>query len=113
YHLWARARSLRPAGFRNRQAASLLPPLDLAKSAAALLRIRSQGPGHSRDGAARRRTAADPQSRFDGRASARALADWGPQRRPQGMVGQGRVMVIAEGVPASHLISARSGTKEV
>ena len=49
----AGARGRRQAGVRDGPAAPLLPPPDLAQSAAALRRLRGQGAGHQNDAAAR------------------------------------------------------------
>ena len=49
----AGARGRRQAGVRDGPAASVLPPPDLAQSAAALWRLRGQGAGHQNDAAAR------------------------------------------------------------
>ena len=49
----AGARGRRQAGVRDGPAAPLLPPPDLAQPAAALQRLRGQGPGYQNDAAAR------------------------------------------------------------
>ena len=51
-HRWAGARSRRAAGLRDRPAAPLLPAADLAQPAAAVFRLRGQGPRHQGDAAA-------------------------------------------------------------
>ena len=89
HHRRARARSRRPPGVRDRPAAPLLPPADLAQSAAALLGLRGQGEGHPDDGAACRRIAADPQPGFDEGAGAGPFGDRGPRRRSEGLAEQG------------------------
>ncbi len=92
-------------GVRDRPAAPIVPPADLAQSAPAVCRLRGQGQGYPGDGASRRRVAADPQRRGDGRPGAGSVGQ--AQRRPQILAEQGgigRAMAIAGLDPAIHLI---------
>ena len=82
---------------------------DLAQSAAAILRIRSQSQRHSHHGAACRRTTSDPQSGVDRGPGARTFGDGRPGWRSKGVVGQGCMMVIAGRAGTIHLIRDEAG----
>src|SRR5262249_39215899 len=103
-HRWAGARPGRPPRIRDRPAAPLLAPVDLAQSAAALRGLRGEGARGAHHSALCRRIPAAPESRLDRRSLPRALGGGRAVGRSEGVAAAGGVIissVVAGLVPAT------------